>query len=117
MASEDIAARGDASERVRLLQLTLGIIVCAGPNDRKRVKQRQREEATQIFFLFVFALSPDYQAISAPRFFFCRRQKIFLLEKIPFAKANTPQPQTKCPLVCARVSHAARILERKTHFG
>ena len=66
------------------------------------------------FFPFCFALSPDYQASSAPRFFFCRRQKIFLLEKIPFAKANTPQPQTKCPHVCARVSHAARILERKT---
>ena len=51
MASEDIAARGDASIKVRLLQLTLGIIVCCGQNVRKRVKQRQREEATQFFSL------------------------------------------------------------------
>ena len=74
MASEDIAARGDASKRVRLLQLTLGTIVCCGPNDRKRVNK-----------------------------------KIFLL-----AISNSPRPHTKCPYVCARVSHAARILERKT---
>jgi len=77
MASEDIAARGDASKRVRLLQLTLGTIVCCGPNDRKRVNK-----------------------------------KIFLL-----AISNSPRPHTKCPYVCARVSHAARILERTTHFG
>ena len=51
MASEDIAARGDASIKVRLFQLTLGIIVCCGQNVRKRVKQRQREEATQFFSL------------------------------------------------------------------
>ena len=83
----------------------------------ERPQTRQTTSARRgdaIFFPSVFALSPDYQAISAPRFFFCRRQKIFLLEKIPFAKANTPQPHTKCPHVCARVSHAARILERKT---
>ena len=57
MASEDIAARGDASIKVRLLQLTLGIIVCCGQNVRKRVKQRQREEATQFFSLLFCTFS------------------------------------------------------------
>ena len=113
MASEDIAARGDASKRVRLLQLFLGIIVCCGPNDRQRViNVSARKGATNIipFCFCTFSRLPSH----LPSIF---------VGLPPSKKYSFWQSQTLLGLrlnvlmFCARVSHAARILERTTHFG